>query len=111
MNNPSIRTEASNNNYEFLFKVVITGDSSCGKTKILQRFCNNSFDSPSKATIGVEFISKLVELNDGDTRVRLQIWDTAGSEKYRSMTVNHYRNAVGALLVYDISNQESFNNL
>jgi GTPase SAR1 family protein len=50
-------------------------------------------------------------LNEGQTRVRLQLWDTAGSEKYHSMTFNHYRNAVGAFLVYDITNEESFNNL
>jgi len=57
--------------YEFLFKIVITGDSSCGKSKILQRYFNGSFDDPTKATIGVEFISKVVEINEGQTRVRL----------------------------------------
>jgi Rab family protein len=56
-------------------------------------------------------VSKIVEINEGDTRIRLQIWDTAGQDKFRAMTTNHYRNAVGALLVYDISNEESFNNL
>ena len=59
----------------------------------------------------MEFISKIVEINEGDTKIRLQMWDTAGSERYRAMTTNHYRSAVGALLVYDISNEESFNNL
>lgn len=77
----------------------------------MQRFCYNTFDNPTKATIGVEFISKIVEINEGETKIRLQIWDTAGAEKYRAMTTNHYRNAVGALLVYDVSNEESFNNL
>ena len=52
-----------------------------------------------------------MEINEGDNRIRLQLWDTAGSEKYRAMTCNHYRNAVGAILVYDISNEDSFNNL
>ena len=65
----------------------------------------------TKATIGVEFISKIVEIDEGRTRIRLQMWDTAGQDKFRSMTTNHYRNAVGALLVYDISNEQSFNNL
>ena len=107
----STRTANKEADYEFLFKIVITGDASCGKSKILQRFCYDTFDNPTKATIGVEFISKIVEINEGNTKIRLQLWDTAGSEKYRAMTTNHYRNAVGALLVYDVSNEDSFNNL
>ena len=59
----------------------------------------------------MEFISKVVEINEGASKIRLQMWDTAGSEKYRAMTTNHYRNAVGALLVYDVSCEESFHNL
>jgi small GTP-binding protein len=90
---------------------VIAGDSSSGKSKILQRFTTGKFEGNDKATIGCEFISKTIDLDAVGSRVRLQLWDTAGSEKYRSMTTNHFRNAVGALLVYDISNEESFNNL
>ena len=91
---------------------MVTGDANSGKTKILERFITKSFEQESQPTIGVEFIPKNIQLNDGTT-VRLQIWDTgrffkiihaAGSEKYRSITTGHYRGAVGAVLVYDISN-------
>ena len=85
---------------------MITGDSSCGKSRILERFVSGNFGS-SAPTIGVEFIPKLLLLPDG-TRVRLQLWDTAGSERYRSMTVAHYRNALGAVLVYDVTSADSF---
>ena len=102
----------SKEDYEFLFKVIITGDTHSGKSKILERFTYNSFgESANSATIGVEFVSKLLEINEGHSRVRLQLWDTAGSERYRAMTLSHYRNAVGAILVYDVSNEESFHNL
>ena len=99
--------------YEYLFKIIIIGDSNCGKTKILQRYCNDVFVADSQATIGVEFISKIVEIDqNGETRkIRLQMWDTAGSEKYRSMTISHTRGAVGAIIVYDVDNQNSKNNV
>eukprot|EP00347_Sterkiella_histriomuscorum_P006508 403352500 len=90
--------------------IVITGDVSSGKSKILERFVYNRFGEKTQPTIGVEFIPKNIEMLDG-SKVRLQLWDTAGSEKYRSITTGHYRNAVGAVLVYDISNAESFYNL
>ena len=102
------------------FVVIITGDANCGKSKILQRYVYNRFEEKGETTIGVEFVPKNVILSDG-TKVRLQIWDTgnpitsspsiAGSEKYRAITTGHYRGALGALLVYDISNQDSFHNL
>lgn len=98
--------------YEYLFKIIIIGDSNCGKTKILQRYCNDVFIADSQATIGVEFISKIVEIDhNGETkRIRLQMWDTAGCEKYRSMTLNHTRGAVGAIIVYDIGDETTFYN-
>ena len=94
-----------------MFKVVIVGDTNCGKSKFLQRFCFDDFDRPTTATIGVEYAAKNVEINDGQTKIRLVLWDTAGSERYRAMTINHFRGAVGAIMVYDISSIESYNSL
>lgn len=95
--------------YDFLFKVVLVGDSGVGKSNILSRFTRNEFNLQSKATIGVEFATRSINV-DGKT-LKAQIWDTAGQERYRAITSAYYRGAVGALLVYDITKGESFNNL
>ncbi|KAF3199302.1 Ras-related protein Rab-11B [Orbilia oligospora] len=92
--------------YDFLFKVVLIGDSGVGKSNILNRFARNEFNADSKSTIGVEFATRSLQI---DTRtIKVQIWDTAGQERYRAITGAYYRGAVGALLVYDISRRESF---
>jgi len=95
--------------YDFLFKVVLVGDSGVGKSNILSRFTRNEFNLQSKATIGVEFATRSISV-DGKT-LKAQIWDTAGQERYRAITSAYYRGAVGALLVYDITKGESFANL
>jgi len=95
--------------YDFLFKVVLVGDSGVGKSNILSRFTRNEFNLQSKATIGVEFATRSI-IVEGKT-LKAQIWDTAGQERYRAITSAYYRGAVGALLVYDITKGESFNNL
>uniref|UniRef100_A0A5K4F920 Ras-related protein Rab-25 n=1 Tax=Schistosoma mansoni TaxID=6183 RepID=A0A5K4F920_SCHMA len=95
--------------YDYLFKVVLIGDSGVGKSNLLSRFTRNEFNLESKSTIGVEFATKSVEI-DGRT-IKAQIWDTAGQERYRAITAAYYRGAVGALLVYDITKRETFNNL
>lgn len=95
--------------YDFLFKVVLVGDSGVGKSNILSRFTRNEFNLQSKATIGVEFATRSINV-EGKT-LKAQIWDTAGQERYRAITSAYYRGAVGALLVYDITKGESFNNL
>ncbi|VDL78487.1 unnamed protein product [Nippostrongylus brasiliensis] len=87
-------------NYDYLFKVVLIGDSGVGKSNLLSRFARNSFNLESKSTIGVEFATRTVEI-DGRL-IKAQIWDTAGQERYRAITSAYYRGAVGALLVYDI---------
>ncbi|EYC40167.1 hypothetical protein Y032_0626g825 [Ancylostoma ceylanicum] len=92
-------------NYDYLFKVVLIGDSGVGKSNLLSRFARNSFNLESKTTIGVEFATKTVEI-DGKL-IKAQIWDTAGQERYRAITSAYYRGAVGALLVYDISKQNT----
>lgn len=103
-------TAATNaDNYDFLFKVVLIGDSGVGKSNLLSRFTRNEFNLESKSTIGVEFATRTVE-TDGKV-IKSQIWDTAGQERYRAITSAYYRGAVGALLVYDISKRITYDNV
>jgi Ras-related protein Rab-11A len=95
--------------YDYLFKVVLIGDSGVGKSNLLSRFTRNEFNLESKTTIGVEFATKSIQV-DGKT-IKAQIWDTAGQERYRAITSAYYRGAVGALLVYDISKHVTFENV
>ena len=93
---------------EYMFKLVVVGDSGVGKSQLLSRFTNDEFDLDSKSTIGVEFSTRQIE-HDGKT-IEAQVWDTAGQERYRAITAAYYRGAVGALLVYDITKRDSFEN-
>ncbi|XP_011425191.3 ras-related protein Rab-11B [Magallana gigas] len=95
--------------YDFIWKVVLVGDSGVGKTNLLSRFTRNEFNAESKTTIGVEFATRNVQIR-GKT-VRAQIWDTAGQERYRAITSVYYRGAVGALVLYDITKPATFENL
>ncbi|CAL1612223.1 unnamed protein product [Knipowitschia caucasica] len=94
--------------YDYLFKVVLIGDSGVGKSNLLSRFTRNEFNLESKSTIGVEFATRSLQV-EGKT-VKAQIWDTAGQERYRAITSAYYRGAVGALLVYDIAKQLTYEN-
>lgn len=91
---------------EYLFKIVMIGDSAVGKSNLLARFARNEFDTNSKATIGVEFQTQVMEIDGKE--VKAQIWDTAGQERFRAVTSAYYRGAVGALVVYDISRRTTF---
>ncbi|KAM4550456.1 ras-related protein Rab-25-like [Fundulus diaphanus] len=91
----------SDDSYNFVFKVVLIGESGVGKSNLLSRFTKNEFQHDSRTTIGVEFSTRTVQLNN--FTIKAQIWDTAGLERYRAITSAYYRGAVGALLVYDIS--------
>nr|ABR18090.1 unknown [Picea sitchensis] len=95
--------------YDYLFKVVLIGDSGVGKSNLLSRFTRNEFCLESKSTIGVEFATRTVQV-EGKT-IKAQIWDTAGQERYRAITSAYYRGAVGALLVYDITKPTTFENV
>jgi len=95
--------------YDFLFKVVLIGDSGVGKSNLLSRFTRNEFCLESKSTIGVEFATRTIQV-DGKT-IKAQIWDTAGQERYRAITSAYYRGASGALLVYDITKSVTFDNV
>ncbi|KAM9415965.1 ras-related protein Rab-25-like isoform 2-T2 [Salvelinus alpinus] len=87
--------------YNFVFKVVLIGESGVGKSNLLSRFTQNEFNHDSRTTIGVEFSTRTVQLDN--FAIKAQIWDTAGLERYRANTSAYYRGAVGALLVYDIT--------
>ncbi|RAL42382.1 unnamed protein product [Cuscuta campestris] len=95
--------------FDYLFKIVLIGDSGVGKSNILSRFTRNEFCLESKSTIGVEFATRTLQV-EGKT-VKAQIWDTAGQERYRAITSAYYRGAVGALLVYDITKKQTFDNV
>jgi len=95
--------------YDYLFKVVLIGDSGVGKSNLLSRFTRNEFSLESKSTIGVEFATRSINV-DGKM-IKAQIWDTAGQERYRAITSAYYRGAVGALLVYDITRHVTFENV
>ena len=99
----------TDDDYDYLFKVVIIGDSGVGKSNLLSRFTRNEFHLDSKSTIGVEFATRSIQ-HDGKI-IKAQIWDTAGQERYRAITSAYYRGAVGALLVYDISKRLTFENV
>ena len=93
---------------EILQKILIVGDSGVGKSCIQSRFTNETFEDDHSPTIGVEFATKTITINNN--KVKLQIWDTAGQEGFRSITRSFYRNADGVLLVYNIKDRTSFDN-
>ncbi|KAJ0791345.1 putative small GTP-binding protein [Helianthus annuus] len=94
---------------EYLFKIVVIGDSAVGKSNLLSRFARDEFDAHSKATIGVEFQTQVVDIDGKE--VKAQVWDTAGQERFRAVTSAYYRGAVGALIVYDISRRTTFESI
>ena len=96
-------------NYEFMFKVVLVGDSFVGKTNIMSKYLNNEFHEDSKATVGVEFGSK--QFNIEGHSIKAQIWDTAGQERYKAITSAYYKGAKGAFIVYDITRKNSFESI
>jgi len=93
---------------DYLFKIVLVGDSGVGKTNIMTKFSRNVFSQTSKATIGVDFASKSLSIDD--KHIKIQLWDTAGQERYRAITSSYYRNSSGIMLVYDITDENTFAN-
>jgi len=92
---------------EFLYKILVVGDLGCGKTSIIHRYVNNVFSTKYRATIGVDFALKIINW-DAKTNVRLQLWDIAGQERFGHMTRVYYKEAVGALVVYDMTRPGTF---
>eukprot|EP01100_Stratorugosa_tubuloviscum_P011810 TRINITY_DN5365_c0_g3_i1.p1 TRINITY_DN5365_c0_g3~~TRINITY_DN5365_c0_g3_i1.p1 ORF type:complete len:212 (+),score=104.63 TRINITY_DN5365_c0_g3_i1:111-746(+) len=95
--------------YAYLFKYIIIGDTGVGKSCLLLQFTDNRFQPVHDLTIGVEFGAKVVPIDD--KQIKLQIWDTAGQESFRSITRSYYRGAAGALLVYDVTRRDTFNHV
>ncbi|KAF1791679.1 P-loop containing nucleoside triphosphate hydrolase [Phytophthora cactorum] len=105
-NSPRCSSPASSLMAESILKVVLIGDSGVGKSNLVMRFTKNKYMPHSVQTVGFEFATKTIRV--GDRRLKAQIWDTAGQERFQSLTAAYYRNAVGAMIVYDITNRSSF---
>jgi small GTP-binding protein len=105
----SNKNKNKSSDYQYIFKLILIGNSGVGKSSILNRYMNKTFEESYKCTIGVDFLMKSIEIN-GKT-VKLQLWDTAGQEKYKSMVASYYRGANVALVVFDITSHESFDSL
>lgn len=95
--------------YDILVKILVVGDSSVGKSCLLLRYADNTFSNTHMATIGVDFKLKTEVINNKKTKI--QIWDTAGQERFRTITGSYYRGAHGIILVFDVTNEESFKNI
>lgn len=101
--------QKGNNQYDVLIKLLLIGDSGVGKSCLLLRFADGSFTTSFITTIGIDFKIRTIEL-DGK-KIKLQIWDTAGQERFRTITTAYYRGAMGILLVYDVTDENSFQNV
>lgn len=94
--------------YSHQFRVILIGDGNVGKSSILRRFSGGKFSETTTATIGVDYHARIFKLHNNSVGVKLQLWDTGGQERFRSITRSYYRNCAGCIIVYDISNRESF---
>mmetsp|Transcript_16081 Transcript_16081/g.22328 ORF Transcript_16081/g.22328 Transcript_16081/m.22328 type:complete len:224 (+) Transcript_16081:88-759(+) len=95
--------------YDYLIKLLLIGDSGVGKSCLLLRFAEDSYTPSFITTIGIDFKIRTIEL--GGKKIKLQIWDTAGQERFRTITTAYYRGAMGILLVYDVTDEKTFNNI
>lgn len=106
-NNNSIKSYIKS--YDYLIKFVLIGDANCGKTSLIRRFCNNEFSTDYLTTIGVDFSFKTIAVENSN--IKIQIWDTAGQEKFRSITQTYYRGSNVILLFFDLSDRKTFENI
>ena len=95
--------------FDYSLKVVVVGDSGVGKTCMLLRFVRDQWQGETQPTLGVEFLTKVVQTEEH--RIQLQLWDTAGQELFRSVTRGYYRGSAGALILFDLTSHDSFNNV
>ena len=105
----NINNSNVNSEYSYSVKYIIVGDSSVGKSNILLRFSRNTFDPGHQATLGIEYAKKHIQYNNIDYLI--QVWDTAGQENFRSVTRAYYKASAVAMVVYDISSEESFEHI
>eukprot|EP01101_Sappina_pedata_P006579 TRINITY_DN32_c1_g1_i1.p1 TRINITY_DN32_c1_g1~~TRINITY_DN32_c1_g1_i1.p1 ORF type:complete len:217 (+),score=79.53 TRINITY_DN32_c1_g1_i1:66-653(+) len=108
-NIPIAGNDGAGTDFDFLYKLLIIGDSGVGKSCLLLRFADDIFTDSFISTIGVDFKIKTIDI-DG-AKVKLQIWDTAGQERFRTITSSYYRGAHGIIVVYDITDQKTFTNI
>jgi len=95
--------------YQYIFKIILIGDCNIGKTSLINRYIHNSFENEYLCTIGVDFMMKTLEIED--KQIKLQIWDTAGMERYKQVTTSYYRGAQAAIVVFDLTNRSTFENV
>ena len=96
--------------YDHLYKIIIIGDTSVGKTALLSKYLKGVFPTSPLSTVATEFATKIIQIKEGGY-IKAQIWDTAGQEKYKSITFHHYKKSVGGLIVYDITKRSSYDNV
>ncbi|MHA1211415.1 MAG: GTP-binding protein [Candidatus Heimdallarchaeota archaeon] len=101
--------QTSRSKFDYLFKTIVVGDGAVGKTAITYRYANDKFQENYKMTIGVDFTIKQMVVRD--KRIKCQIWDTGGQERFSKIRPLYYRGALGSLVVFDVTNKESFDNL
>ena len=101
--------QISSINEDYLFKIIVLGDCAVGKSNILSKYSKNIFNKSSKSTIGVELVTKFFRYEN--KIIKVNIWDTAGQERFTSMITTYYKGAKGALLVYDITRKNTFDNI
>lgn len=100
----------STNMADYKLQLIIIGDSGCGKTSFMDRYCDGQYRVSYNATVGIDFKVKTI-ISSTNKRVKLQIWDTAGQEKFNSITTAYYRNARGVVIMYDVSREQTFENV
>jgi len=102
-------TDKGTEDYEFIFKVLLLGNSNVGKSSLFLRFVDDIWNDTFVPTIGVDF--KIKTFNIDEKKIKMQIWDTAGQERFKNIIASYYRGAHGILLIYDVTDKESFKNL
>lgn len=95
--------------YDEKIKLMIIGDSSVGKTSLLKKYCKNEFSNSYIITVGIDFQVKILDINN--KKIKIQIWDTAGEERYRVVAKNYFNTSDGFIIMYDITNRDSFDNI
>lgn len=103
MNSKALKYSKKQTNYDYIAKFIIIGDSGVGKTNILTRFCEDVFNQTHVATIGVDFNVRTIQIDD--KKLKIQLWDTAGQQRFKTITETYYKGAAGIVLVYDVTNK------
>ncbi|XP_070996833.1 ras-related protein Rab-19-like [Oncorhynchus clarkii lewisi] len=109
MQQPTGGVEQQDESFDFLFKIILIGDSNVGKTCVVQSFKSGQFSERQQNTIGVDFTVRTVDIEG--KKIKMQVWDTAGQERFRTITQSYYRSAHGAMIAYDITRHGTFDSV